>query len=115
MVDEDTACAQDAACASDCVALYRRGRRRHFAEDPVVQLAGPLLPLISHKDNDYGASIVWVWGITIIVRIVRLCVTFASNVPNCEFDVQSRAHDFASFASPLSREVFWCTLFALVP
>ena len=45
IVDEATACSQDLECAGDSVALYSRGRRRHFAEEPVVQLSGPVLPI----------------------------------------------------------------------
>ena len=51
VVDEETASLHDVEWANDCVALYRRGRRRHYAEDPVVQLAGPLLPIISQDDR----------------------------------------------------------------
>jgi hypothetical protein len=43
---EAEASIQDAAAAQANVALYRRGRRNHFAEEPVLQLHGPLLPVL---------------------------------------------------------------------
>ena len=36
----------DKTLAEDHVALARVGRRRHFADEPVIPLAGPLLPVV---------------------------------------------------------------------
>ena len=47
-VDEETAEQFDLSWASHCVELETRGRRTHFAVDPVVQLSGPLLPIVFH-------------------------------------------------------------------
>jgi len=43
---EEEASRQDAAAALANVVLYRRCRRNHFAEEPVLQLKGPLLPIV---------------------------------------------------------------------
>ena len=46
LVSEEEATRQDVASASVRVALHKGGRRRHFAEDPVLQLQGPWLPIV---------------------------------------------------------------------
>jgi len=43
---EDEASVIDKTLAGDHVALARVGRRRHFADEPVIRLAGPLLPVV---------------------------------------------------------------------
>jgi len=44
--DEATACIIDECQRQDNVDLYSKGRRRHFVEEPVVRLQGPMLPVI---------------------------------------------------------------------
>ena len=51
MVDEETAGLEDSQCASDCVALDSRGRWHHFADDPVVQLSGPIFLIVSQDEG----------------------------------------------------------------
>jgi hypothetical protein len=43
---EQEASIQDAAAAQASVALYKRGRRNHSAEQPALQLHGPVLPIL---------------------------------------------------------------------
>ena len=45
--EESEALDYDLEAASANVALYRRGRRNHHAEEPVVQLEGPLQPVLA--------------------------------------------------------------------
>ena len=44
---EEEATQQDAEAAKANVTLYQRGRRSHYAEEPVLQLQGPLLPILA--------------------------------------------------------------------
>ena len=44
--EESEALAYDVEAAAANAALYRRGRRNHHAEEPVIQLQGPLLPIV---------------------------------------------------------------------
>jgi hypothetical protein len=62
--DEATANEQDAVAAIANAALYKRGRRSHFAENPVMQLYGPLMPVLvmpavsnsSHHVSGFGQN-----------------------------------------------------------
>ena len=46
LVDEKEAQRQDAAEAHLHKTLYSIGRRNHFAKDPVIQLLGPVRPIV---------------------------------------------------------------------
>jgi len=52
IVDEETALAQDGESAAHNSSLYSRGRRNHFASDPVLQLHGPVRPIILQNGCD---------------------------------------------------------------
>ena len=51
---EEEAAQQDEEAASQSVSLYKRGRRAHYAEEPVVQLSGPVLPILLPDGMDGG-------------------------------------------------------------
>ena len=53
-VSEDEARIQDSAVAEDNASLYNRGRRNHFACDPVLQLCGPVHPIILPDELNIG-------------------------------------------------------------
>ena len=48
---ESEACEIDNACALEHVSLAKQGRRRHFANEPVVRLHGPTLPVVAKPDK----------------------------------------------------------------
>ena len=48
--EESEALAYDVEAASANAALYRRGRRNHHAEEPVIQLQGLLLLIVPLND-----------------------------------------------------------------
>ena len=52
VVSEDEAQIQDSLAAKDNASLYSRGRRNHFASDPVLQLCGPVHPIILPDELD---------------------------------------------------------------
>ena len=47
LCSEEEASQYDTEAAQANVALHKRGRRNHFAEEPVLQLQGPLLPVLA--------------------------------------------------------------------
>ena len=51
VISETEAVVIDSQLASDHARLARNGRRRHFADEPVIRLAGPLLPIVTDPDG----------------------------------------------------------------
>ena len=52
MCSEEEACLVDEVEKTLHLSLQKRGKRRHAADEPVLQLVGPLLPIMLIKNND---------------------------------------------------------------